>query len=56
MTLFVYLICFSRQGFSIALESVLLAGLELTETCLPLPPSAGIKVWATTALLLYGFI
>ena len=43
---FYFFVCFCllRQGFSEALESVLelvlvdQAGLELTETCLPLPP------------------
>ena len=37
-------VCFSRQGFSVALEPALelalvdQSGLKLTEICLPLPP------------------
>lgn len=44
-----FVFSFSKQGFSVVLKPVLelslvdLAGLELTEIRLPLPPSAGIK-------------
>ncbi len=57
---FVFLFCFSRQGFSVALEPVLelalvdQAGLELTEIRLPLPPELFVCFLKTGFLCSFG--